>query len=112
MGWERYDTSRALQAMNRFYGGEWQVMMNLFQPSIKLQTKVRKGSRWTRRHDVPQTPLDRLAASKHGCAERVRALQGERIGCDPFELAQQIEQRLEAIWRLANPIASPKQRHG
>lgn len=112
MGWECYDTRRALQAMNQFYRGPWGVMMNLFQPSVKLQTKVRHGSRLTRRYDRPQTPLDRLAASKHGCAERMRALQGERTGCDPFELAQEIEQRLEAIWRLANPTASPRQRHG
>lgn len=112
MGWERYDTSHALNAMNQFYRGSWSVMMNLFQPSIKLKTKVRQGSRLIRRYDVPQTPLDRLVASQQGCADRVRALQGERAGCDPFELAQEIDRRLEAIWKMANPSASPRRRHG
>jgi hypothetical protein len=112
MGWERYDTVRALKAMNEFYRGPWCVMMNLFQPSIKLKTKVRKGSRVTRRYDVPQTPLDRLVVSKGGYAERVEALLGRRARCDPFELAQEIERRLEAIWKMANPSASPRRRHG
>lgn len=111
MGWERYDTARALKAMNRFYGGPWRVMMNLFQPSIKLKTKVRKGSRLTRRYDVPQTPLDRLVASQAECAEAISRLQRERVRCDPFGLAREIECQLEAIWKLANPSSSPRQRH-
>ena len=112
MGWERYDTARALKAMNHFYRGPWRVMMNLFQPNLKLKTKVRKGSRLTRRYDVPKTPLDRLLTSKHGCAEEASGLQRERAGCDPLALAQEIEHQLEAIWKLANPTSSPRLRRG
>lgn len=110
MGWERYETQRALKAMNAFYGGPWTVMMNLFQPSIKLVTKVRKGSRLTRRYDEPQTPLDRLIAAKQGRQDRSRELQRMREQADPFELAQEIDRRLEAIWKLANPSSSPRRR--
>jgi hypothetical protein len=112
LGWERYDTARALKAMNRFYCGPWRVMMNLFQPSIKLKTKVRKGSRLTRRYDVPRTPLDRLITSRHGCAEETSQLQRVRAGSDPFVLAEEIERQLEAIWKLANPSSSPRLPHG
>lgn len=48
MGWERYDSPRALTAMNAFYAGPWRTMMNVFQPCIKLQKKIRKGSRLIR----------------------------------------------------------------
>lgn len=110
MGWERYDTQRALKAMNAFYGGPWTVMMNLFQPSIKLVTKVRQGSRLTRRYDEPQTPLDRLLACKQGRPPRIRELQRTREQTDPFALAEEIDRRLEAIWKLANPSSSPRRR--
>ncbi len=112
MGWERYDTRRALKAMNAFYAGPWSIMMNLFQPSIKLITKVRQGSRLIRRYDEPQSPLDRLIASKQGRQGCVCELQRTRTQTDPFELASEIDRRLEAIWKLANPSSSPQQRRG
>ena len=112
LGWERYDTPRALKAINAFYRGAWSTMMNLFQPSIKLKCKVRRGSQLRRRYDQPQTPLDRLRASQQGRAERVARLQRERSRCDPFELAEEIDRRLEAIWQLANPHSSPRRRDG
>lgn len=62
LGWERCDSSRALAAMNDLYRHEWRTMMNLFQPSVKLQRKKRVGSRLTRQYDAAQTPLDRLIA--------------------------------------------------
>lgn len=107
MGWERYDSPHALAAMNAFYSGPWRTMMNLFQPCIKLQTKVRKGARLIRKYDVPQTPLDRC----RGCSERksttLCALEQQRASCDPFALAQTIDCQIEAIWDLANPRYSP-----
>lgn len=72
-------------------------MMNLFQPSVKLQRKTRVGARLRRVYDVPQTPLDRLrAAAPHPALGELR----ERL--DPFELATTIEQKLRGIQRLAH----------
>jgi Integrase core domain len=107
MGWERYDSPRALAAMNDFYRGPWRTMMNLFQPCIKLQTKVRKGSRLIRKYDSPQTPLDRLLAGKQGNPTMMIDLQCQCTACDPFVLAQTIDRQIEAIWGLANPRYSP-----
>ena len=107
LGWDRYDSPRALQAINAFYRGPWRVMMNLFQPSIKLMRKVRKGSRLVRKYDVPQTPLDRLLAIPPECPETMKHWQAQRLQNDPFELAERIEKQLEAIWKLANSRLSP-----
>jgi transposase InsO family protein len=107
LGWERYDTRRALDAINAFYRGPWHGMMNLFQPSIKLTRKVRKGSRLVRRYDVPQTPLDRLLATQIECPETLKYWQQQRAQNDPFLLAEQIEQQLKAIWDLRNRRQSP-----
>jgi transposase InsO family protein len=108
VGWDRYDSERALQAMNDLYRHQLRLMMNLFQSSVKLVQKVRKGSRLIRKHDAPQTPLDRLAASLPDGAAQVEELKRLRDGLDPFLLAEGIDQKLERIWGLANHRQSPK----
>lgn len=106
LGWERYDSPRALTAMNELYHHEWRTMMNLFQPSVKLQRKKRVGSHLTRQYDGAQTPLDRLIASKQGEPAKVHTLKQQRSASDPFQLAAAIERKIEHIWDLANPKQS------
>jgi len=103
IGWERFDTQKATDAINDLYGREWRLMMNLFQPSVKLARKVRVGSRLTRKYDMPQTPLDRLLASGLGYAEKLKILKKLRETLNPFELACSIDRKLEKISRLASP---------
>lgn len=107
MGWERYDSQRALEAMNAFYAGPWRTMMNLFQPCVKLRKKVRKGSRLTRKYDTARTPLDRWSVCNPKPSASMSALQVQRATCDPFALAKSIDCQLEAIWDMANPRYSP-----
>jgi hypothetical protein len=108
LGYARYDSSHALAAMNDLYCHELRLMMNLFQPSIKLRTKVRVGSKLVRRYDIPQTPLDRLIASGHGKPAKIKALQRLRTTLDPFKLAQTIEKKLTRISALAHHRMSSK----
>src|SRR5712692_2501903 len=82
LGWDRFDTQRALRAMNDFYRRDWRLMMNLFQPSVKLIKKVRVGSRLTRRYDAAQTPLDRLLGCKHTACPSLVTLQQTRAALD------------------------------
>ncbi len=107
LGWERYDSPRALAALNAFYAGPWRTMMNLFQPCVKLQKKVRKGARLIRKYDPAQTPLDRLRGCRPEPSAAVSTLAAQRAACDPFGLAKTIDRQIEAIWDLANPRYSP-----
>ncbi len=107
LGWDRYDSPRALAAMNDLYQHEWRTMMNLFQPSVKLQCKKRIGPRLTRHYDAAQTPLDRLLTSKQGDTAKVQSLERHRSKCDPFQLAATIECKVAHVWDLANPKQSP-----
>jgi hypothetical protein len=102
IGYDRFDSPRARAAMNELYACEWRMMMNLFQPSVKLQSKVRKGSHLTRRYDAPQTPLDRLLKAKCGEPQKLAALLKQRQVTDPFALAAAIECKVAKIWELAN----------
>jgi transposase InsO family protein len=99
LGWDRYETPRLIAAVNELYAGPLRVMMNLFQPSVKLLERRRVGSRLTRRYEAARTPLDRLEEFYAGypLPEPVRALLAVRERTDPFELAAQIERQLEAI---------------
>ncbi len=108
LGWDRYDSPQALQAMNDLYRHELRLMMNLFQPSVKLTRKVRVGSRLRRRYDRPQTPLDRLVASGAGDSAQIAVLQQLRTRLDPFALAETIDRKLRRIYRLANRRQSPR----
>ena len=100
-GWDRYDSEAAVGLLNDLYRHELRLMMNLFQPSVKLVRKVRVGSRLKRIYDAPQTPLDRLRASPDFDREEVKRLLQLRASTDPFALARIIERKLERIAALA-----------
>jgi hypothetical protein len=110
IGWDRYDTPEAIRAMNDLFRNELRLSMNLFQPSVKLIRIVRKGSRKTRRYDLPQTPLDRLAAMPGADRAKVESLLELRVRLNPFELAAVIRLKLDRIWRLrsAHPHSAAK----
>lgn len=102
VGWERYDSPAALAALNALYRNEWRIMMNLFQPSVKLQDKLRVGSRLRRRYGIPRTPLARLQLWEMRSSEVLSELEHLAATCDPFELAQAIDRRLDRIYALAS----------
>lgn len=107
MGWDRYDTQEAVDAMNDLYRNELRLFMNLFLPSMKLLRKKRVGSRLTRVYDTPKTPFERVGESKQGDQVKVQALKNLRDSIDPFTLAQTIETKLERIHKLADRRQSP-----
>ena len=101
IGWDRYDNAAAVGLLNDLYRHELRLMMNLFQPSVKLLRKERIGSRLKRVYDLPKTPLDRLRANKGFDRAAVSALLRVRASTDPFELAKTIERKIDRIAALA-----------
>jgi hypothetical protein len=74
IGWDRFDTPEAVELLNDLYRNELRLMMNLFQPSVKLIRKERVGSRLRRIYDEPRTPLDRLRTCEGVSKARVASL--------------------------------------
>ena len=107
MGWERYDTAQAVEAMNDLYRQELRLWMNVFQPSVKLVRKVRVGARLRRVYEAAQTPLQRVQASGEGEAEALVRLQAQQASLDPFQLSRRIEEKLGALYELAHRRLSP-----
>ena len=109
LGWERYDTHEAVEAINDLYRHELRLWLNLFLPSVKLLKKVRVGSKVRRVYDGPRTPLERVKACAQADGEQVARLEELRKSLDPFQLAKKIERKLEGIYRQANRRLSPKE---
>ena len=110
MGWDRYDSPEALEAMNDLYDNELPLYMNLFQPSVKLLKTIRKGSRKKRLYSQPLTPLDRLLANEHIDPIKKEQLIALRDSLDPFVLAETIGLKLQHIWEKAHYRYKPQKR--
>jgi hypothetical protein len=100
LGWERYDTLEALNRINSLYE-QLRVFQNLFQPSMKLRSKVRKGSRVMRHYDQPCTPLQRVLKSQKKTLPQIQGLKSLLQNTDPFELSVRIDQQLDSLYPLA-----------
>jgi len=107
MGYVRYDSEEALEAMNNLYQNELRLFQNLFQPSVKLVKKVRVGSRVKRVYDAPQTPFQRVCESAQADPKKVAHFKKLQESLDPFLLSKTIEEKLDCIYKMAHHRSSP-----
>jgi hypothetical protein len=107
LGYLRYDTEAAREAINDLYRQELRRFQNLFLPSVKLAQKERVGSRLRRRYEAPQTPWQRVVSSPVADPERLAELVQERARLDPFQLSRRIQEKLERIFRLRRDPRAP-----
>lgn len=108
LGYGRFESRAAVTAINDLYRNELRWFQNLFQPSVRLIKKVRVGSKYRRKYDKPQTPLDRVIASGAGKPETIAQLKALREKLDPFSLSKTIERKLALIWGMRSRAPKPK----
>ncbi len=101
LGYVRYDSPAALEALNDLYRHELRLFQNLFLPSVKLERKVRVGSRLRRCYEAPRTPFQRVCASAGVHPDRVAELERLRDTLDPFALSRTIQAKLDHIFQLS-----------
>lgn len=95
---DRFEGERAYRQLAELYRGV-RLYINFFQPSMKLKTKHRDGSKVRCTYDSAQTPFQRLRPSL-GAQERKR-LQAIFQALDPVRLLRQIEALQDALWKHA-----------
>ena len=107
-GYLRYDSDEALLAMNDLYRNELKLLQNLFLPSQKLIKKVRIGSRYIRKYDSPQTPLQRLLASKSKNIDKTKLAHFVQLfnSLNPLILSRVIDHKINHIYSLASKCRS------
>ena len=107
LGYGRFDTQAAVDAINDLYRNELRLFQNLFQPSVRLKEKVRVGSKLRRKYDEPRTPLERVIDSRGGNPAKIAQLKALLERLDPFALSAIIERKLGRIWGMRSKAPKP-----
>ncbi len=110
LGYGRYDSRQAIDAINDLYRHELRWFQNFFQPSMRLVEKVRVGARLKRKYDTAKTPLRRLIESRQHDPVKLKDLQELRGRLNPFKLSRIIDRKLKAICALASRAPAPSSR--
>lgn len=105
VGYDRFNGEAALRQMTELYRA-LRLYVNCFQPSMKLQTKRREGSKVSRTYDPAKTPLARLIASGVLTPAQQEELRRIEQALDPVRLLQQVASLQKALWRHAIPALS------
>ena len=96
VGYGRYDSPEQLDLLNTLYA-RLHLYVNFFLPVMKLEEKVRVGSKVKRIYDDPQTPYARVLASDH-IPEEDKAELREAYGyLDLLEIRQRIDELQEHL---------------
>jgi hypothetical protein len=97
LGYGRLEDAQLVAPINALYEECWGPLHNFFLPSMKLVKKWRVGANWHRQHDRAQTAYQRLLALGVLAPQKHRQLTERFHSLDPFDLHDQIEQRLRPI---------------
>ena len=100
VGYDRYEGQPACDALAALYQAV-RLYTNFFQPSMKLQSKERLGSKVKKTYDTARTPYQRVLESEQVTQARKDRLQAQYRTLNPVVLLRHIEQRQDALWKLA-----------
>lgn len=111
VGYGRLQGREATAALARLYAVT-RLYVNFFQPSFKLTSKIREGSRVTKRYSAPATPCERLLAS--GCLDEAGAAQLRQLfsTLDPVALLHEIRMAQEELAAFAATGSAPSRAPG
>ena len=100
IGYDRYEGIASWRLLAEMYG-VLRLYINFFQPSVKLVSKERRGSKVIKRYDKAQTPYQRLIASAHVSEEIKEKLKNEYALLDPVNLLKSLERHQDLVWKSA-----------
>jgi len=101
IGYDRYNTKAAYHLLQRLYG-DVRLYVNFFQPLRKLVSKERLGAKVKKHYDQAQTPHQRLLAADVLEQSEPQDLAMLYAGLNPVQLRRNINETLEALWKLAD----------
>ena len=96
-GYERYDNPAVTPLINTLCTGALGQLLNHFLPTLKLESKERRGTRTVRQYGVPQTPYLRVLRSAEVSAEEKARLQTLHATLNPFQLGRDLERQMKQI---------------
>ena len=112
VGYQRFDTTAELLVLKQLYA-QLRLYTNFFQPTMKLKSKERLGSRVKKSYYAPLTPYQRvLSAATVSAAAKKRLKQQYRL-LNPAALKRELDKYRKELFRLATkkrPVLK-RQRH-
>jgi hypothetical protein len=99
-GYERHDNPQVVPLINALCQGALGQLLNLFLPSMKLESKRREGSKTIRVYGPAMTPLARVLEHPQIPAQKKEELERLKTALNPFQLRRQIDKALKEIDRL------------
>ena len=106
VGYDRFEGIEACRILTELYR-HLRLYINFFQPSLKLISKQRQGSRVVKKYDQAQTPYQRVLAAQNISSESKAALKLQFNALDPVDLQNKIAFLQDALWQHANLPSNP-----
>ncbi len=100
-GYLRYDTDEELIILNEMYESV-RLWINFFNPSQKLISKVREGSKIKKKYDAHQTPYQRVMASDQIHEKYKSKLKEQFINSDPIKLKRLVDKKKEILQAMVS----------
>ena len=100
VGYQRFDTAAELMGLQQLYA-TLRLYTNFFQPTMKLKSKERVGSRVKKSYHTPQTPYQRLLASAAVTVADKKKLQRQYRLLNPAALKRELDKQRKELFRLA-----------
>lgn len=100
VGYQRFDTAAELMVLKQLYM-TLRLYTNFFQPTMKLKSKERFGSRVKKSYHAPQTPYQRLLACAEVTAADKKKLQSQYRQLNPAALKRELDKQRKELFRLA-----------
>lgn len=100
LGYGRLEDPELVAPISALYREVWAPWQNFFLPCLKLEQKWREGSHWRKRYELPRTAYQRLCAPGILGRKQRRQLRERYESLDPFDLKDQLEEKLKPILGL------------
>ena len=100
VGYQRFDTAAELIVLKQLYA-TLRLYTNFFQPTMKLKSKERFGSRVKKSYHAPQTPYQRVLASAAVSSADKKRLQRQYRQLNPAALKRELDKQRQELFRLA-----------
>ena len=109
VGYGRYDTEAQLALLNELYA-TLRLYTNFFQPTMKLKSKERVGSKITKRYDDAQTPYQRVLAAPQVSAADKQRLRARYKTLNPAALKRKLMRLQDQLLKSTASLKPARQR--
>jgi len=108
VGYQRFDTTAELMVLKQLCL-TLRLYTNFFQPTMKLKSKKRYGSRVTKSYEPPQTPYQRVLASPAVDVAHKQKLRRQYKQLNPAALKRELDKLRKYLFVLATRKKAPIQ---